>query len=119
MENKILSKEHRPIPQSQTNNRICNCSHPWKSSLININGDVHACPHSGLKLGNLHESTFEEIWNGDTLQSIRKHIKRGEQHPACKSAECPFQIEHSGIDTGNEWIDIEAKPGTNKELAHA
>ena len=116
MENQSLNNEGRPIPQQATSNRICSCSHPWKSALINLNGDVHACPHGSAVLGNLNDTTFEEIWSGSTIRSMREHIKKGKQHPACRSSECPFQIDSAGSAQEEEWITFPADPGSNKEL---
>jgi radical SAM protein with 4Fe4S-binding SPASM domain len=51
------------------------CSHPWEYCYISYNGDVGYCDHlignSNLMLGNLLESSFEDIWNGERFQDLR------------------------------------------------
>ncbi|MCH6258440.1 SPASM domain-containing protein [Puniceicoccaceae bacterium K14] len=98
--------------------KIGNCSHPWKSALINLNGDVHACPHGSSVLGNLKDAAFEKIWNGPAIQSMREHIRQGKLHPNCKTSLCPFQIDSAGSTEEEEWITFPATPDSNKELAN-
>lgn len=45
---------------------------------IRSNGDVVPDPVGGLKLGNLHEKSFKEIWFSDEAKEVRRKIKNSE-----------------------------------------
>lgn len=51
------------------------CSHLWEYCYIDYSGKVGYCDHlighSGLMIGDLLTSTFDEIWNGTQLQELR------------------------------------------------
>ena len=49
------------------------------------------CSHGSGSVGNLRESTLEEIWNGPAIQGIRSSILQNQVHPLCKCDGCPFQ----------------------------
>lgn len=56
------------------------CSFPFKQLVIRANGDVlPCCPMNGidLRLGNVHHSTLEEIWNSEKAKSLRAVHERG------------------------------------------
>lgn len=84
------------------------CRYPWDNIQILANGVVKPCCWMEGKninwtmygVGNLNESTFEEIWNGEDMQDIRKHITEGKVHPYCKDRPCPFNTSEQiyGID---------------------
>jgi radical SAM protein with 4Fe4S-binding SPASM domain len=52
------------------------CMHPWSYAYIRHNGGVGFCDHligdDEFTLGSLRENTFEEIWNGEAWQSLRR-----------------------------------------------
>ncbi|PZD71904.1 Putative mycofactocin radical SAM maturase MftC [Acaryochloris thomasi RCC1774] len=56
------------------------CSWPWKSSYICSNGDVVPCcmlaDSDTVKMGNVFEEDFKDIWNSEKYQDFRvRHIK--------------------------------------------
>ena len=61
---------------------------------INVDGDVSICvrfdPHKKGKLGNVNESTLDEIWNSPKRKEWLDHHIRGQRakHPLC--AKCEF-----------------------------
>jgi radical SAM protein with 4Fe4S-binding SPASM domain len=67
------------------------CDEPWTGSFaVTVNGDVSFCPcYLKLKLGNLKESSIEEIWNSETLQEMRRDFSRGELPEVCQGQLCP------------------------------
>lgn len=77
------------------------CLMPWISSYICSNGDVLPCCYlfnDSLNLpegknpvmGNINKQTWQEIWNGDKYQQLRKLIKMGERpYPACRTCYPP------------------------------
>ncbi|WP_335980355.1 SPASM domain-containing protein [Streptomyces sp. CA2R106] len=52
------------------------CMHPWSYAYIRYDGAVGFCDHligsDEYTLGTLRDSTFEEIWNGEKWQSLRR-----------------------------------------------
>lgn len=71
------------------------CPYPWASFTIASNGDVVACcrdlDHKTV-LGNLLHQEFEEIWNGEKYQALRRDLsgKRPERHAACANCDMPY-----------------------------
>jgi MoaA/NifB/PqqE/SkfB family radical SAM enzyme len=64
------------------------CSVPWHSAVLLGNGDVAACCVPGLVMGNLNETTMEEIWNGLRYQELRATVNSPTPLPPCAS--CPM-----------------------------
>ena len=54
------------------------CKLPWRSTMINWNGDVFpcSCVHTEEKdrMGNIFEQDFAEIWNGEKYVAARKEL---------------------------------------------
>jgi len=64
------------------------CPQPFLRAMVRHNGDVLPCCSShGMKLviGNIHESSLYEIWNGDRAAMIRDRVNDPENQPeACQ-----------------------------------
>ena len=57
------------------NDRYHSCLVPWYSVDITASGDLAPCHvYYDLIMGNLHEQSFEEIWNGDSYQKFREYM---------------------------------------------
>lgn len=67
------------------------CNEPWTGILeIKTNQDVVICPcHLKMKIGNLNESTIQEIWNSKGLIKLRKAFKKGKLPKVCEGQLCP------------------------------
>lgn len=50
------------------------CIAPWTTAYIEHDGAMKPCCVSETKLGNLRESDFSTIWNGENYQSLRAQI---------------------------------------------
>jgi len=50
------------------------CPSPWREFLIQTDGKVRACCFSPAVMGDLHEKTLPEIWNGPEYQAFRRRI---------------------------------------------
>ncbi len=64
------------------------CTEPMKCAPIDIHGRVTLCCADSAKsvvYGDLHESTMDEIWNGENMQKVRFVLARGRRDiiPAC------------------------------------
>jgi radical SAM protein with 4Fe4S-binding SPASM domain len=62
-----VANETHPLPEWNV------CHLPWHESWIDIDGSVFAChSHGGESFGNIHLQPFNEIWNSNKYQMIRK-----------------------------------------------
>lgn len=72
----------------------CECRHAWDNVQIMADGVVKPCCWiDGGGIGNLNLHSFEEVWNGEIMQDIRKHITRDEVHKLCKNRPCPYNTQ--------------------------
>ena len=85
---------------------IKNCRAPWEWIQVLSNGDVRPCCFSSQKLGNLHQETLQEIWNGKIAQELREYIKRDQIHPICDGAPCQFFQNSSLLNAHPSGFDI-------------
>ena len=67
------------------------CSEPWVGILaIQTNMDVTFCPcFLKMKIGNLKESTIQDVWNAEPLVQLRRSFSAGELPEACRGQLCP------------------------------
>jgi radical SAM protein with 4Fe4S-binding SPASM domain len=61
------------------------CPAPWTSLNIDQTGRVSPCMHCWDSVGNIKETSIQEVIHGPILTDIREHMARGEWHTACKS----------------------------------
>jgi radical SAM protein with 4Fe4S-binding SPASM domain len=69
---------------------IKDCSYPWTWMMVAADGDVKPCCYSARSMGNLHEATVDEVWNGPLAIELRRFIKEGKIHPICEDAACKY-----------------------------
>ncbi len=70
------------------------CEEPWTGIFsVRTNGDVICCPcYAQVKIGNLNESSLEEIWNSEKLIQMRESFRKGELPIVCKDQICPVVV---------------------------
>jgi radical SAM protein with 4Fe4S-binding SPASM domain len=52
------------------------CLAPWRELRIRPNGDVYFCPDLyDYSIGNISESSFKEIWEGDKADKFRNVLR--------------------------------------------
>jgi len=84
------------------------CVLPWIHLNTWPNGNVYPCCLTDWReeIGNLKDNTLEELWNGDTMKSIRKDMLEGKQHHSCRKC---YQQEDNGLDStrtsSNRWFE--------------
>lgn len=81
-------KKKSLIQSIQTPNKPC--IHPWFYLWINAAGDATICPQNKIRLGSLHDKSFDEIWNNPTIKNIRKNFIAGKYEEAGCERECPY-----------------------------
>jgi MoaA/NifB/PqqE/SkfB family radical SAM enzyme len=47
------------------------CNALWGGIDIDYNGDIHNCCARAVNIGNINETPFEEIWNGEKIKQLR------------------------------------------------
>lgn len=50
------------------------CELPWFGLSIQPNGDVYPCPVAYKPVGNFHEQSVEDIWNGEAMANFRAGV---------------------------------------------
>jgi len=84
------------------------CVLPWIHLNTWPNGNVYPCCLTDWReeVGNLKDNTLEEIWNNDSMKSIRKDMLSGEKHNSCRKC---YQQEENGLDStrtsSNRWFE--------------
>lgn len=70
------------------------CEEPWVGIFsVRTNGDVICCPcYAQVKIGNLNESSMQEIWNSEELIQMREAFRKGELPGACEKQLCPVVV---------------------------
>lgn len=69
---------------------VKDCDYPWTWMMVTADGGVKPCCFASLPLGNLHDSTVENVWNGPAAIELRSFIKADKIHPICANAPCKF-----------------------------
>lgn len=59
------------------------CLSPWMVAYVLPDGSVKPCLSLGYAMGNLKESSFKEIWNGDRAIRFRRLLKEQGYFPVC------------------------------------
>lgn len=60
------------------------CKVPWKAAQILANGDVNVSTRCfNVSFGNIGNTPFMDIWNGEKIQKFRKGLKEVGAYPAC------------------------------------
>jgi radical SAM protein with 4Fe4S-binding SPASM domain len=70
------------------------CQEPWTGVLsIGITGDVIFCPcYLQMKIGNVNQSSLQEVWNSPALVALRESFARGKLPKPCRSQSCPVAV---------------------------
>lgn len=82
--NNSLHGQRRPNPWAA-------CMRPWTTAYITANGNALPCcispfattQYESLKLGNVFEQPFDDLWNGEPYQQWREKLLGDHPHEAC------------------------------------
>lgn len=64
-----------------------NCNQPWGQITIHSDGTVGPCCNTigrNLPIGNIHDSTVKEIWDGIKMNKIRSEFKTNQPNKVCQ-----------------------------------
>ncbi|MBU1173366.1 MAG: SPASM domain-containing protein [Proteobacteria bacterium] len=71
------------------------CHIPWLRMMISTGGTVHVCCYNVRPLGHVPPQTFEEVWEGDEFNALRKSIVDQTFDRGCTDS-CPI-VSSRGI----------------------
>ena len=60
------------------------CLYPFLQARVSFSGKVYFCPFIRVEVGDLHQQSLEEIWNGDKLVDLRKRLVENGLFPVCR-----------------------------------
>jgi len=78
---------------------VQDCKAAWEWALISTDGNVRPCCYAGESVGNLAEQSFEEIWNGPGMASLRQDLLAGRVNRVCRDAACKY-VQHTPVRMG-------------------
>lgn len=68
------------------------CTMPFYFVYIDTNGDVRPCCWAAIRLGNLNQNTFQEIWNGEVAQETRRAFYANYIPDGCRNQHCKVDL---------------------------
>jgi MoaA/NifB/PqqE/SkfB family radical SAM enzyme len=84
--------QSRPDLDTRGKSLIDKCAYPWTFLIVDTDGDVRPCCWTGLSYGNLAEKTFDQVWNGDAAQQMRRDFLSGAIPAACHGRHCRVDL---------------------------
>ena len=85
------------VMQSDRKGKKRTCGRPFSpDAVVRANGAVHPCCQVlgrdvEATLGNVHDNTFEEIWNGEAYEALREGHRTGNYPSYCN--DCDFLLD--------------------------
>jgi len=60
------------------------CLYPFLHARVSFSGKVYFCPFIRVEVGDLTQSSLEEVWNGDKFVDMRKRLLDNGLFPVCR-----------------------------------
>jgi MoaA/NifB/PqqE/SkfB family radical SAM enzyme len=60
------------------------CLYPFLNARVGFSGKVYFCPFIRIEVGDLTESTLEEVWNNPKYVALRRRLLERELFPVCR-----------------------------------
>ena len=60
------------------------CLYPFLHARVSFSGKVYFCPFIRVEVGDLTQSTLEEVWNGERYVGMRKKLLEHGIFPVCR-----------------------------------
>jgi MoaA/NifB/PqqE/SkfB family radical SAM enzyme len=60
------------------------CFYPFLHARVSFSGKVYFCPFIRVEMGDLTQSSLEEVWNGDRYVALRKKLVEEGLFPVCR-----------------------------------
>jgi radical SAM protein with 4Fe4S-binding SPASM domain len=80
------------------------CQEPWIGIFsVWTDGEVICCPcYAKVKVGNVNDSSPQEIWNSKPLVRMRRAFRQGKLPRQCRKQLCPVALGR-GMGQGEQW----------------
>lgn len=76
-------------PSSNGTDMIRDCSNLWKQTVIDSEGKVFSCLFEQPPVGSILNQTFQDVWYGDALQTIRRNYLSDPAQFNCNTCHSP------------------------------
>jgi MoaA/NifB/PqqE/SkfB family radical SAM enzyme len=83
------------------------CLYPFLHARVSFSGKVYFCPFIRVEVGDLSQSTLEEIWNGEKYVEMRKRLVENGIFPVCRRC---CKVELSPIPLAEPFGDGVPRP---------
>jgi MoaA/NifB/PqqE/SkfB family radical SAM enzyme len=60
------------------------CLYPFLHARVSFSGKVYFCPFIRVEVGDLTQSTLEDIWNGERYVEMRRRLVENQLFPVCR-----------------------------------
>jgi MoaA/NifB/PqqE/SkfB family radical SAM enzyme len=60
------------------------CLYPFLHARVSYSGKVYFCPFIRIEVGDLTQSTLEEVWNGEKYVEMRRKLLDHGIFPVCR-----------------------------------
>ncbi len=87
-EETVAAPEPAPPERLET---VRDCTHPWDSFLVSSSGEARVCCYAH-PVGNIQDSSFEELWNGEKFQGLRRDLSANVVNEMCRTGACKYVI---------------------------
>lgn len=86
------------------------CNKPFENFEISSDGKVFFCCPDWLDkpIGNIHENSFDEIWNSESASLIRNSIADG-SYKYCNQKTCPYIVARNLKNKDSEKVEVNIK----------
>jgi MoaA/NifB/PqqE/SkfB family radical SAM enzyme len=68
------------------------CLYPFLHARVSFSGKVYFCPFIRVEVGDLTESSLEEVWNGETYVELRRRLLEHGIFPVCRRC-CKVELD--------------------------
>lgn len=92
-------------------NEIKACKDPWDHLFVDALGNMLTCCYAGEPIGNLNNTNFLSIWNGDEYIELRRSLIEKKLHKRCKDC---FKFSPTNVDDIRSHITF--RSNTQKEI---
>jgi radical SAM protein with 4Fe4S-binding SPASM domain len=78
-----------PFPTRPLRRGHVPCAYPWSTAVLLGNGDVMGCCVPGTTVGNLRDTSLEQVWNGTAMREFRRRVNSDTPPEPCTV--CPMR----------------------------
>jgi MoaA/NifB/PqqE/SkfB family radical SAM enzyme len=72
------------------------CLYPFLHARVSFSGKMYFCPFIRIEVGDLTESTLEDIWNGERYVELRRRLLENGIFPVCRRC-CKVELSPQPI----------------------